>query len=675
MKNKVSDRSREFSNQALQCIEEIQSQYKSCPSYEKLSKQENDALLFNIIQLGNAVAATKYKKFSFYNDAVKFARNDIAHSTRNNPATFNEIYKNVFSWLKTAKKELSENIEKSYSQNKDIRQKEKFGTAFSTEEKRKCFVDSVQSEFNDGKLKPNFTDSKEKALSDAALSALKPTDSKQKELLDFAKTQTSLEESIKKEIVEWTEKTNKILEKENPFVEEAVFNQQIAKVSSKELQQEINKNISAYNKIPSVKNFKPKIDLDFYQKSFEENISTEKKKKSEKKIAQDNEILSRNLKAEMQSELIRRKTDWELVQIEEQRKKLLKELYEKIEKFKKLFEHLKSFTKNFGRLWDLAQGELNDNGFDVLEKYAELLENDEGLTALAEMIGRHYDEEKKYHKELRSKIVVETVYNPEPAYKGEIAGLRLSDSLQDALPSELALYSNSSSRQIFKMKYAQTQLLSYSYTRNIEYKKSHEETEEVVVGETVEHKGPMIICVDTSGSMQCEFWIQNSGSEQSERRTPERVAKTVAFALAQKSLEEERGCYLISFSTGIETMDLSSFNSTDGITNLVKFLRMSFNGGTDANPALEYSVKLLEEKDWKNADVLMISDFEMDALSPELEEKIKAHQEKKCRFFSLAVTSSGNNEVISVFDKNWIYDTNAKDSSAKLVRQLEELNH
>lgn len=660
MKNKISDRSREFSQEALQRIEEIQSKYKSCPVYEKLTKEENDALLFNIIQLGNAVAATNCKKFSFYNDAVKYARNATAHSTKNNPAAINERYKNVFSWLNSAKKELSENIEKSYSQNKDIRREEKFGTAFSTEEKRKSFVDSVQSSYHNGHFHCNFTDSKENALNKAALSVLNPVDPSQQELLDFAKSQASLEESIKKDIVEWTEKTNKILEKENPFVDETVFNQQIDSVFSQDLQMEIKKYISDYNKIQSVKTYKPNIDLNFYQNSFEKNISTEKKKKSEKAITEDNQIISRNLKTEMHKELIRRKTDWELAQIEKQRKILLKELYEKIEKFKKIFERLKSFTKNFGRLWDLAQGELNDNGFDILEKYAELLQDDEGLSLLAEMIGRHHEEEQKFHKELRAKIVVETVYNPEPAYKGEIAGLRLSDSLLDALPSELALYNNPSTHQIFKMKYAQKQLLSYSYTRNIEYKKIHEELEEVEVGETIEHKGPMIICVDTSGSMQ---------------GTPERVAKTVAFALAQKSLEEERRCYLISFSTGIETMDLSSFNSIDGITNLIKFLRMSFNGGTDANPALNHSVKLLEEKEWKNADVLMISDFVMGTLDSELEEKIKAQQKKKCRFFSLAVTSGGNNEVISTFDKNWIYDTSSRDSSKKLVRQLEEINN
>ena len=316
MNNKISDRSREFSQEALQRIEEIQSKYKSCPVYEKLTKEENDALLFKIIQLGNAVAATNYKKFSFYNnDAVKYARNATAHSTKNNPTAINELYKNVFSWLNSAKKELSENIEKSYSQNKDIRREEKFGTAFSTEEKRKSFVDSVQSSYHNGQFHPNFADSKENALSNAALSVLNPTDSKQQELLDFAKSQTSLEESIKKDIVEWTEKTNKILEKENPFVEETIFNQQIDSVSTQNLQMGIKKYISDYNKTQSVKTYKPNIDLNFYQKSFEENISTEKKKKSEKAIAEDNQIISRNLKAEMHKELIRRKTDWELAQI------------------------------------------------------------------------------------------------------------------------------------------------------------------------------------------------------------------------------------------------------------------------------------------------------------------------------------------------------------------------
>lgn len=658
MESSVSDRSREYSLEALQRLEEIQGKYKTCPVSENLSEEDNALLLRKIIQLGNAVAATKYKKFSFYEDAVKNARNLDAHSVKDDVTVINGIYRNVFGWLTEAQVELKRNIEKSYSRNKDIRQFEKFGTAFDSEEKRKAFADSIQSEYYEGGAKASFTEAREEALHSAAISALDPEAGDRKQLLAFAKQQPNLAESIQKEIVEWTEKTNRILDTKNPFIQETIFVEKLGETQASDLQENIAALSAEYCCIGSVVDIKPDINLEFYKNAFAENRSTDEKTKSKKAIAGDNEILSRNILADMQKELVRRRTAWELAQIKKQREDLMKTLYQKLANFKKLLERLKSFTKDFGRLWDLAQGEFNDNGFDVIEQYAGLLQDDEGLTELAKMIGRHYEEERKFHKELRSKIVVEKYYNPEPAYKGEICGLRLSDSLADALPSELALYGNSSSRQIFKMKYAQKQILSYAYSRNVEYQKAREEMEEVDVGEVIDHKGPMIICVDTSGSM---------------RGTPERVAKTVAFALAKKAMEEERGCYLVSFSTGIEVMDLGCFASVDGISNLVKFLRMGFSGGTDANPALAHSVQMLEGKDWKNADVLMISDFVMDSLDKDLEERIKIQRENKSRFFSLAVTAEGNDEVISVFDKNWIYDIQAKDAGAKLVRQLEDI--
>ncbi len=658
-KSKISKRSREFSQEALQRLNEIKKMHNTNPFFDKLTDRDNALLLRKISQAGNAIAATKYKKFSFYKDAVKNARNIDAHSVKDDADTINGIYNNVFSWIDKSISELTRSIERSYSKNKDVRKFEKFGKAFDSEEKRMQLTDTLQSSYNNGQLKVEFDKPREKALSDTAISVLNPTDAKLKELLDFAKSQNGLEEAIQKEIVNWIENTNKILDKKNPFKDESVFVQELEKLSPQEVQNDIANVSSTYASLESVKTMKPNIDLSFYIKSFEDNVSTKDNKKTPKEILRDSEILSRNLQSDINKELVRRKTAWELEQIEIQRKELLKQLYEKIDKFKQLLETLESFTKNFGRLWDMAQSDFNDSGFDVLKKYGELLQNDEGLQKLANMIGRHYTEEQKFHKELRSKIVVETLFKPEPAYKGELCGLKLSDSITDSLPTEHALYSNPHTRQIFKMKYAQKQLLSYAYTRNMEYKKSHEVIEEVNVGGNLENKGPMIICVDTSGSM---------------KGTPERVSKTITFALAQKSLEEERGCYLISFSTGIKIMDLSSFTSADGILNLVNFLRMSFNGGTDANPALEYSVKMLNNKNWKNSDVLMISDFCMGELKKDLTEKINTQKENKNRFFSLAVTNSGNESVISCFNKNWIYDTNSSNPNRYLIRQLNDLN-
>lgn len=83
-------------------------------------------------------------------------------------------------------------------------------------------------------------------------------------------------------------------------------------------------------------------------------------------------------------------------------------------------------------------------------------------------------------------------------------------------------------------------------------------------------------------------------------------------------MEQERNCYLISFSTGIETLDLGGAQGGASLKKLVQFLQMSFNSGTDAAPALTHAVKMLADDDYKNADVLMFSDSLMGNLSDDL---------------------------------------------------------
>lgn len=78
-------------------------------------------------------------------------------------------------------------------------------------------------------------------------------------------------------------------------------------------------------------------------------------------------------------------------------------------------------------------------------------------------------------------------------------------------------------------------------------------SEEVDVAKK-DQKGPVIICVDTSGSMQREFLVENSVSERSERRTPENIAKTVTFALSKIAMEistKEWNAYIESMKNAI----------------------------------------------------------------------------------------------------------------------------
>ncbi|MBQ3825893.1 MAG: hypothetical protein II811_07135 [Spirochaetaceae bacterium] len=144
----------------------------------------------------------------------------------------------------------------------------------------------------------------------------------------------------------------------------------------------------------------------------------------------------------------------------------------------------------------------------------------------------------------------------------------------------------------------------------------------------------------------------------------------ITFALAKKCLDEERKCFLISFSTGIEVQDLSHFEKSNGLNVLVQFLRKSFNGGTDASPALEKSLELLSSNDWKNADVLVVSDMVMGSFSAELEARIKAQQKKESTFYSLVIGSSGNKNVIDIFDENWSYNTSDSHAMCHLVKNI-----
>lgn len=97
---------------------------------------------------------------------------------------------------------------------------------------------------------------------------------------------------------------------------------------------------------------------------------------------------------------------------------------------------------------------------------------------------------------------------------------------------------------------------------------------------------------------------------------------------------------------------------------------MSFNGGTDAAPALTHAVKMLADDDYKNADVLMFSDFLMGNLSDDLVQSIKAEQEKHSDFHSRVIGASGNKNTIACFNHNWIYDTNDRPAARRLVEQL-----
>ncbi|KAK9864590.1 hypothetical protein WJX84_001144 [Apatococcus fuscideae] len=119
--------------------------------------------------------------------------------------------------------------------------------------------------------------------------------------------------------------------------------------------------------------------------------------------------------------------------------------------------------------------------------------------------------------------------------------------------------------------------------------------------------GPIIICLDTSGSMQ---------------GIPEMTAKAVTLECMRSAQRQGRKCYLYSFSGPGQTQerDLSSETMED----MLEFLEHTFEGGTDLQAPLHLSLERLQKHDWSLADILLVTDGDVPHPASDLLKKIRA---------------------------------------------------
>lgn len=612
-------------------------------------------------------------KYSWWNP-MRLSRNKTAHTKKDlSDKEFSGLCDTLFQNIQKISDDLCKIIGIHRHHSKKKRKFENFApsSAFGTEADRKQLIDAMEdlaSPVEPTDIKIEFPQNNYAKLAENTFSDILDHD----DIKDYIQSHEGVSENIQTDILEWLQLTKETLDKEDPFLDESIFIEQQKKLSAVDVAIDLTNENSKiqyhYRRLPSVSESKrgaiapSNLNFNFYKNQFAEQKKEPKKDDKDKEPAQwksleQLEVLRRNFIGDMEKSLIDRKNKWEQERIDEMRKTFLEELYKKIQNFKRIEKLLSPFIKNFGRLWDLSEGIFETSGFEILEQFAKLLEQDQSLQELAEILGKQNRAQSIFEKELRDKVVIKTEWHPQNAYRGEIKGICFSNDISSILPSELALMKNPATKKLFQLRFAQKQLLSFEYQRNVERTRKESTQEEVSI-EKKEPKGPIIICVDTSGSMH---------------GTPENIAKTVIFALSKIALEEERKCYLISFSTGIETLDMSDFKKGDSLQKLVRFLQMSFNGGTDASPALQHAIKMLQSNDYKNADVLMISDFVMANLPRNLIDAIEVEKEKNTDFYSLVIGTSGNQGTIDCFNHNWSYNTNDIHASRHLVEQLHSI--
>ena len=310
-------------------------------------------------------------------------------------------------------------------------------------------------------------------------------------------------------------------------------------------------------------------------------------------------------------------------------------LWERIRKLADAEAAIASLLTDRSLGWDLDEGDWDSLDFSPLLKAAQLLEGEPALRRIAELLGRDYRARTRPPELPPAPPSNDTELEPG---KTEIRGIRFGSEWNSALSSEQALLAFPETSDLFFKKSAEDELLVWDHFTPIPPPSKDRRTG--TVRQSRNERGPVIIVLDTSGSM---------------RGKPEEVAKTIVLALTRVCLEEQRACYLINFSAQIRTLEVTDLQKN--LPALLSFLEFSFHGGTDLPPALKEAMRVLDQGRFREADVLVISDFAVPKVPGPVRRVIRDQQESQgTRFFSLTVSMRPLNDFLNIFDASWVYN-------------------
>ncbi|MBO7567123.1 MAG: VWA domain-containing protein [Bacteroidales bacterium] len=549
-----------------------------------------------------------------------------------------------------------EKYAETFSDNDDKRRFEKFANdkKFGDQRNRQKIVNALDDAF-----KNNLQEDEKSEFPSQSEIIEKTVDQISTEMKEYVGNHEGLDENVQTDILDWADKTATDVEIESAakFQAEQDYIDNLKKTDANQFFDSINQFEKEYKTIDTSNK---KFDMQSYKKLLTNDITRLGEKPNPKEVKQYQEAYFQSLLQSLEKDFNARKAAFEQKLIDDKRKQFLKELYEKIENFKKLEQLLQPFIDDLGHgyLWDMSNSPFRNLGFDILKRYAELLKNDTALQEFADLLGRQSVTSQEVEKQIIDETIIKSEYHPKPAQSGNIVGFEYSNDISRVLPSEVGLLNETDLENLFYFKFVEKQLLSYRYSQNVASTYEEIRQKGIEVSKSKDLTGPIIICVDTSGSMQ---------------GTPEQTAKIATFALAKISIKQHRKCFLISFSTGIETLDMSDFKKQNALDSLVGFLNKSFNGGTDATPALRECLRQLKTENYKNSDVLMISDFVIGNLPQDVVSSIKEEQENGTSFYSLVIGESSNNQAIECFDENISYNPYNEVSRQEFYRKIREL--
>ncbi|GGK22448.1 VWA domain-containing protein [Caldalkalibacillus thermarum] len=155
----------------------------------------------------------------------------------------------------------------------------------------------------------------------------------------------------------------------------------------------------------------------------------------------------------------------------------------------------------------------------------------------------------------------------------ERSGVGMGSMVERLLPSELAMYSHPATRLDFLRRFAEGQTMLYDPN-----------------GKETLGKGPIVLCLDQSGSME----------------HLDTQAKGFALALMSIARKQRRDFALILFSTSAITIKFAKGKIAPN--DMVELATTFLNGGTNFYAPLKQALDVIEESQFKKADLIFVTD-------------------------------------------------------------------
>jgi uncharacterized protein with von Willebrand factor type A (vWA) domain len=180
----------------------------------------------------------------------------------------------------------------------------------------------------------------------------------------------------------------------------------------------------------------------------------------------------------------------------------------------------------------------------------------------------------------------------------EVRGVKRSGQLARMLASEATMIAHPVLRRLWRARFAEQQLLTYEDAAVLTQWQLRPDDALPVQARPHDEalgRGPMLVCLDTSGSM---------------RGAPENVAKASVLQALRTAHASSRACRLMAFGGAGEMLEQELALTAPGLDTLLTLMEQSFDGGTDVQTPLERAVMLVQDAQWALADILIVSDGE-----------------------------------------------------------------